>query len=205
VLALRVTYVGELGFEFTYVEFAVSVYDALMARGQEHGIANAATAPLSLYDGKGLPVWGADIGQTILHCRWPCWATKLKSNMPFQRTRGAGSAGRKAAARCCGIYRRSVRRAPGPRDYLSRRQARRLAHDGGYGYTVGRSIRLRLYPRSGRRRRETVLSAATSSRSPRRAYRGGIPRAAPTTHRRASRADRTHSAEFLSGKGRREI
>ena len=36
VLALRVTYVGELGWELHIpVEFAVSVYDALMAAGRE--------------------------------------------------------------------------------------------------------------------------------------------------------------------------
>ena len=42
VRALRVSYVGELGWELHVpVEFALSVYEALLEAGREHGIVNA--------------------------------------------------------------------------------------------------------------------------------------------------------------------
>src|SRR6476620_6879487 len=86
-LALRVTYVGELGFELHIpVEFALSVYDALMAAGQLHGIANAGYHAIeSLRLEKGYRAWGADIGPD--HSPLIAglgWAVKLKSNRPFQ-------------------------------------------------------------------------------------------------------------------------
>jgi len=45
--ALRITYVGELGWELhTPVEFALTVYEALMEAGQEHGIAKFTRLPI---------------------------------------------------------------------------------------------------------------------------------------------------------------
>ena len=87
VLALRVTYVGELGWELHIpVEFALSVYDALMAAGQPHGIANAGYRAIeSLRLEKGYRAWGADIGPD--HSPLVAglgWAVKLKSNMSFR-------------------------------------------------------------------------------------------------------------------------
>ncbi|HKB22377.1 MAG TPA: FAD-dependent oxidoreductase, partial [Methyloceanibacter sp.] len=63
-VALRVTYVGELGWELHIpVEFAASVYDALLAAGEPHGVANAGYRAIeSLRLEKGYRAWGADIG-----------------------------------------------------------------------------------------------------------------------------------------------
>src|SRR5262245_61841470 len=87
VLALRVTYVGELGWELHVpVEFAASLYDALMDAGQAHGIANAGYRAIeSLRLEKGYRAWGADIGPD--HSPLVAglgWAVKLKGETQFQ-------------------------------------------------------------------------------------------------------------------------
>ena len=81
VLALRVTYVGELGWELHVpVEFAATVYAALMNAGAAHGIANAGYRAIeSLRLEKGYRAWGADIGPD--HTPFEAglgWAVKLE-------------------------------------------------------------------------------------------------------------------------------
>ncbi len=86
VRALRVTYVGELGWELHLpVEAAQAVYEALMTAGKPHGIANAGYRAIeSLRLEKGYRAWGADIGpdHTPLEAGLG-WAVKLKQNTPF--------------------------------------------------------------------------------------------------------------------------
>ncbi len=86
VRALRVTYVGELGWELHLpVETAGAVYDAIMAAGRPHGIANAGYRAIeSLRLEKGYRAWGSDIGpdHTPLEAGM-AWAVKLKQNTPF--------------------------------------------------------------------------------------------------------------------------
>jgi sarcosine dehydrogenase len=87
VLAIRVTYVGELGWELHIpVEFAASVYDRLMAAGAPLGLVNAGYRAIeSLRLEKGYRAWGADIGpdHTPLMAGL-AWAVKSKSDQPFQ-------------------------------------------------------------------------------------------------------------------------
>ena len=86
VTALRVTYVGELGWELHIpVEAAARVYDLLMAAGEAHGIANAGYRAIeSLRLEKGYRAWGADIGPDYTPLEAGLgWAVKLKSNVPF--------------------------------------------------------------------------------------------------------------------------
>jgi sarcosine dehydrogenase len=67
------------------VEATVAVYEALMAAGQTHGIANAGYRAIeSLRLEKGYRAWGADIGSdhTPLEAGLG-WAVKLKQNTPF--------------------------------------------------------------------------------------------------------------------------
>lgn len=61
--AVRITYVGELGWELHVpVEQTVTVYDALMRAGQDLGIVNAGHYAInSLRLEKGYRAWGADI------------------------------------------------------------------------------------------------------------------------------------------------
>lgn len=86
VTALRVTYVGELGWELHVpVEFAATLYDALMAAGRTLGLVNAGYRAIeSLRLEKGYRAWGADIGPD--HSPLVAglgWAVKLKSGKPF--------------------------------------------------------------------------------------------------------------------------
>jgi len=63
VLALRVTYLGEQGYELHVpVEYALYLYERLWAAGERHGIANAGYRAInSLRLEKHYLVWGADI------------------------------------------------------------------------------------------------------------------------------------------------
>ena len=83
VLALRVTYVGELGWELHIpVECAQTVHDALMARGPTPaGYRAIETLRLE----KGYRAWGAEIGpdHTPLEAGLG-WAVKLKGDVPFR-------------------------------------------------------------------------------------------------------------------------
>lgn len=87
VLALRVTYVGELGWELHLpTEYAVSVYQALMAAGKDHGLVNAGYRAIeTLRLEKGYRAWGSDIGpdHTPIEAGLG-WAVKLKKNIPFK-------------------------------------------------------------------------------------------------------------------------
>jgi 4-methylaminobutanoate oxidase (formaldehyde-forming) len=86
VLALRVTYVGELGWELHMpTDVAVTVYEALMEAGRELGLANAGYRAIeTLRLEKGYRAWGSDIGpdHTPVEAGL-AWACKMKSNLPF--------------------------------------------------------------------------------------------------------------------------
>jgi glycine cleavage system aminomethyltransferase T len=62
-LALRVTYVGELGWElYCRAEFGLALWDALWEAGKPHGLVAAGYKAIdSLRLEKGYRVWGADI------------------------------------------------------------------------------------------------------------------------------------------------
>jgi sarcosine dehydrogenase len=86
VLALRVTYVGELGWEIHIpVEFAATVYAALMQAGAAFSIVNAGYRAIeTLRLEKGYRAWGADIGPD--HNPFEAglgWAVKLKTDIAF--------------------------------------------------------------------------------------------------------------------------
>ena len=86
VLALRVSYVGELGWELHVpVENALTIYQRLMAAGRAHGIVNAGYRAIeSLRLEKGYRAWGADIGpdHTPLEAGLG-WAVDLASGRDF--------------------------------------------------------------------------------------------------------------------------
>ena len=62
-LALRVTYVGELGWElYTPAEFGASLFETLLVAGRDHGMVPAGYRAIdSLRVEKGYLAWGADI------------------------------------------------------------------------------------------------------------------------------------------------
>ena len=86
VRALRVTYVGELGWELHIpVEAALVVYERLMEAGRPHGIVNAGYRAIeSLRLEKGYRAWGSDIGpdHTPFEAGLP-WAVKHSKGIPF--------------------------------------------------------------------------------------------------------------------------
>ena len=86
VLALRVTYVGELGWELHMpTDVAVTVYEALMAAGAVLGLRNAGYRAIeTLRLEKGYRAWGADIGpdHTPVEAGL-AWACKMKSGVDF--------------------------------------------------------------------------------------------------------------------------
>ncbi len=101
VMALRVTYVGELGWELHLpVEYATSVYDAIMSAGAGHGLVNAGYRAIeSCRLEKGYRAWGADIGpdHTPLESGLG-WAVKLRTDVPF-KGRAAAEAQRATGAK----------------------------------------------------------------------------------------------------------
>ena len=172
VLALRVTYVGELGWELHIpVEFAASVYDALMAAGEPHGIANArlprhrVAAP-----GEGLSRLGRGYrARPLAARRGPRLGGEAEIEQTVPGARSSRGSGRKAAAAPARrVHRRSLDRAARARDHLSRRQARRLARRA--AATATRSAARSATATSATLRTASIAiacsQAATSSRSP---------------------------------------
>ena len=145
VRALRVSYVGELGWELHMPAAAAgAVFDAVMAAGQAHGIRPAGYRAIeSLRLEKGYRAWGADITPTDSPFEAGLgWAVKLKSGVDFL--------GREAAAAVAAaplkrflvglsvadpaavlVGRETILRDGAPVGYLA---------SGGWGYTVGRNI-----------------------------------------------------------------
>jgi 4-methylaminobutanoate oxidase (formaldehyde-forming) len=144
VFALRVTYVGELGYELHIpVEFASTVYDALMTAGEPHGIANAGYRAIeSLRLEKGYRAWGADIGPD--HSPLVAglgWAVKLKSNTEFQGRPALEAQAAKKLPRLLAGFTTDPSVIVLGRETIYR-DGKRVGWltSGGYGYTVGRSI-----------------------------------------------------------------
>ncbi len=143
VRALRITYVGELGFELHVpVENAGAVYDALMTAGAAHHLVNAGYRAIeSCRLEKGYRAWGADIGpdHTPIEAGLG-WA--VKTNADF-RGRAAIEAQRKT-----GVKKLLACFVPEDRDtvLLGRetiyRDGERVGwlSSGGFGYTIDRPI-----------------------------------------------------------------
>ncbi len=87
VKALRVTYVGELGWELHLpVEYAATVYAALHAAGAAYGLVNAGYRAIeTLRLEKGYRAWGADIGPDHTPDEAGLgWAVKMRKNIDFK-------------------------------------------------------------------------------------------------------------------------
>ncbi|MEI9983410.1 MAG: FAD-dependent oxidoreductase [Aliidongia sp.] len=169
VLAIRLTYVGELGWELHIpVEFAVAVYEALSAAGTvQGGMVDAGYRAIeSLRLEKGYRAWAADIGpdHTPLMAGLG-WAVKLKTDTPFQ--------GRAALERLAGaslprllagftvedpaavlLGRETIYRDGEPVGWLG---------SGGFGYTLGQPIGWGLCPANRRGSIGTLCWAAATS------------------------------------------
>ncbi|ANL25980.1 sarcosine dehydrogenase protein [Rhizobium phaseoli] len=145
VRALRITYVGELGYELHVpIEYATAVYDALMASGGELGLVNAGYRAIeSCRLEKGYRAWGSDIGPDHTPVEAGLgWAVKIRKNIPF---RGREAIERQLAG---GVKKRLACFVPDDPDIvlLGRetiyRNGKRVGwlSSGGFGYTLGKPI-----------------------------------------------------------------
>ena len=85
--ALRITYVGELGWELHLpVEYAVTVYAALHEAGAAYGLINAGYRAIeTLRLEKGYRAWGSDIGPDHTPDEAGLgWAVKMNKNITFK-------------------------------------------------------------------------------------------------------------------------
>ncbi|HEX9771737.1 MAG TPA: FAD-dependent oxidoreductase [Kiloniellales bacterium] len=145
VRALRLTYVGELGWELHMPIAATGeVYDALMAAGADFGIANAGYRAIeSLRLEKGYRAWGADITPADSPFEAGLgWAVKLKTGQPFlgrEAAERAANSPKKKLLACFTVDdpevvlqgRETIYRNGEAVGYLS---------SGGWGYSVGKNI-----------------------------------------------------------------
>ena len=146
VRALRVTYVGELGWElYCPAEYGVGLWRALWAAGEPHGmVAGGYRAIDSLRLEKGYRVWGADITPDETPYEGGVgFCVKLDKEGGFigrdalVAGEGAGAAD-PARLHCCSTTPRSV--ALGNEPVRIDGEIRGRVTTGGYGYTVERSI-----------------------------------------------------------------
>lgn len=145
VRALRITYVGELGFELHIPKaYAGDIYDALMKAGESHGIVNAGYRAIeSLRLEKGYRAFAVDItpNDTPFEAGLG-WAVKLDSGVDFLGRQALVEQKRK------GLTRRLVGFSVDDSDIvlLGRetifRDGERVGWltSGGWGYTVGKCI-----------------------------------------------------------------
>ena len=144
VIALRVTYVGELGWELHVpCEYAVNLFEALMAAGAPLGLRPAGYRAIeSLRLEKGYRAWGADIGpdHTPLEAGLG-WAVKLKSNTPFLGREALEAQGRGPLTKRLAGFTADPSVVLLGRETIYR-DGRRVGwlSSGGYGYTLGKSI-----------------------------------------------------------------
>jgi len=145
VRALRVTYVGELGWELHLpVEYADTVYKALMNAGHDHGLINAGyRAVETLRLEKGYRAWGSDIGPDHSPLESGLgWAVKMKTNTPF-KGREAIAAQLEAGVkkRLAGFVMQDENVVLHGRETIFRNGVRvGWLTSGGYGHTIGKPI-----------------------------------------------------------------
>ncbi len=144
VRALRITYVGELGWELHVPIAAIGqVFDALMAAGATHGVKPVGYRALeSLRLEKGYRAWGSDItpNDTPFEAGLG-FAVKMKGHADFiGRSALSAVAGQPLKKRLVGftagpdvvlLGRETILRNGEPVGYLT---------SGGYGYTLGKAI-----------------------------------------------------------------
>jgi glycine cleavage system aminomethyltransferase T/glycine/D-amino acid oxidase-like deaminating enzyme len=142
-LALRVTYVGELGWElYCPMERGLELWDAIWGAGQEHGlVAGGYKAIDSCRLEKGYRVWGADITPEDTPYEGGLgFAVKLDKDGFIGRDALAAAEGRPQRRLVCLVLEdpRSVALGSEPVRVDGRVLGR--VTSGGYGYTVARSI-----------------------------------------------------------------
>ena len=140
-LALRVTYVGELGWElYCPTEFGRSLFDVIWESGQAHGlVAGGYKAIDSLRLEKGYRVWGSDItADDNPYEAGLGFAVKLDKE--FLGKQALVEAGEPTRRLCCLVLDDPRAVALGSEPVRVSGEPVGRVTSGGYGYTVDRSI-----------------------------------------------------------------
>ena len=145
VRALRVTYVGELGWELHMpIDVTGEVYDALKEAGEPFGIADAGYRAIeSLRLEKGYRAWGAEITPADSPFEAGLgWAVKLATDVPFlgREAAAASAAGPRAKMLACFTVDDPGIVLHGRETILRDGEAVGWLASGGWGYTVGANI-----------------------------------------------------------------
>ena len=144
VLAMRVTYVGELGWELHLpVEYAQTVYDALHAVGNKHGLLNAGYRAIeTLRLEKGYRAWSSDIGPDHTPDEAGLgWAVKMKSNIPFKGREAVAKQRDEGIKKVMATFTTDADVILSGRETIYRNGERcGWLSSAGFGYTIGKSI-----------------------------------------------------------------
>ena len=145
-LALRVTYVGELGYElYCPTEYGLSLWDALGAAGEPHGLVAAGYRAIeSLRLEKGYRAWGSDITpETTPEAAGLGFAVRLEKPAPFLGREALlaeqAAGGPSERLRCLVLDEPRAVCLGGEPVRIGGRTAGRVT-SGGYGNRVGASI-----------------------------------------------------------------
>ena len=144
--ALRLTYVGELGWELHVpVEYATSVYAALHEAGKAFGLRNAGYRAIeTLRLEKGYRAWGSDIGPD--HTPEEAglgWAVKLKTDRPFTGREAMEHQRRHGVTKMLATFVTDGAIILSGRETIYRNGVRvGWLSSGGFGHTLGKSIGL---------------------------------------------------------------
>ena len=144
-LALRVTYVGELGWElYPPTEFGLRLWDSLMEAGRPHGLVPGGYRAIdSLRLEKGYRVWGADITpEENPYEAGLSFAVKLGKPVSFIGKEALERAREEGLRRklCCLVLADDRSVAMGNEPVRAKDDVVARVTSGGVGYTVGRSI-----------------------------------------------------------------
>ncbi len=152
VLALRITYVGELGWELHVpVEQALTVYDAIHSAGARYGLRNAGYRAIeTLRLEKGYRAWSSDIGPDHTPDEAGLgWAVDLASCTPFKGRNAVASDRETGVKKMLATFTMNADVILSGRETIFRNGERcGWLSSGGFGHTVGRSIGLG-YVRNG--------------------------------------------------------